>query len=111
MGGILAGDRPGSRRISLAARDFRRSMGVCPDSRMCRLVLNINPNQNSQWKPEAGLMTTRSISIRTLDDRDGFRDDDEHALRLRHRILKLRWIGYETEAATLVARLRKSGAD
>jgi len=52
-------------------------------------------------------MTIRSISVRTLDDRGEFHDDDEHELWLRTRILKLRWIGFEEEAAALVARLNR----
>lgn len=53
-------------------------------------------------------MTMRSISIRTRDGRDDF-PDDEHTLRLRHRILKLRWIGYEAEATARIVRRGRSG--
>jgi hypothetical protein len=77
--------------------------GVWPDGGECRRPVTVGVDKNDQCR-RTSLMTTRSRSIRMRDHRDS----DEHELRLRHRILKLRWIGSEADAKSLEVRLGKS---
>lgn len=49
----------------------------------------------------------QSVTIRTIYHSDETVDDAALALKLRHRILKLRWIGCEAEEAAVTQRLKR----
>ena len=58
------------------------------------------------------MVSTRgNITIRTIDYTDEPVDDAEFAIQLRHRTLKLRWIGCEAEAAAIAGRLKRLHLD
>ena len=56
-------------------------------------------------------MTARTITIRTIYHNAEGTDDGEFERQLRHRMLKLRWIGYEAEADAIAERLRRLHLD